>query len=89
LEAEVAEDGSQAHAHATASTSEQLVNAAAAMSDAEIMQQHTQHSDCGIVGQRQRFKSQLASITAAMPQDWESSAESVMQVGDKWATARA
>jgi hypothetical protein len=61
-------------------SSEQLIDAAAVMTNAEIMQQHVQHSDCGIVGQRQRFKAQLASIAAAAPQDWESSAEAVMQV---------
>jgi hypothetical protein len=64
-----------------ADSAEQSVDAAAVMSHAELMQQHAQHSDCGIVGQRQRFKSQLASIAAASPQDWESDAEAVMQVG--------
>jgi hypothetical protein len=47
------------------------------------MHQHAQHSDCGIVGQRQRFKSQLASIAAASPQSWETDAEAVMQVGQQ------
>jgi hypothetical protein len=62
-------------------SAEQPVDAAAVMSHAELMQQHAQHSDCGIVGQRQRFKSQLVAIAAASPQDWESDAEAVMQVG--------
>jgi hypothetical protein len=51
------------------------------MSHAELMQLHAQHSDCGIVEQRQRFKSKLASIAAASPQNWETDAEAVMQVG--------
>ncbi|KAF6253929.1 hypothetical protein COO60DRAFT_370348 [Scenedesmus sp. NREL 46B-D3] len=71
------------HQHAqpdsTSDSSEQQVDAAAAMNHAEVMVQHARHSDCGIVKQRQRFKAQLASVAAASPQDWEANAEAVMQ----------
>uniref|UniRef100_A0A383VA71 SMB domain-containing protein n=1 Tax=Tetradesmus obliquus TaxID=3088 RepID=A0A383VA71_TETOB len=84
------QEDQQQHSNAAVGSSEQLVDAAAVMSTAEIMHQHAQHSDCGIVGQRQRFKAQLASIAAAAPQDWESNAEAVMQAcqaADKGAPA--